>query len=197
MNPQDPNQRPQPTPTPAPQPQAAVPPAQPAAPIVSPATPVTDTTAPVGPRKSRFPKWLRIVFIVLGVIIVFIVAIFLFVGNATKDAQKVSDQFVNDVQAGNTESAYALTSDSFRKATSQDQLQQLIEQAGPLLKGDEKITDRSVQKSTGAPETVVLVYTDKTSSATYYIRVQLEKNDNQWQVSGFRSDDKPLSTDLE
>lgn len=149
------------------------------------------------PSKKRFPKWLKIVVIIVLVFIVIIVVAAVTATTATKAPQKVSDQFVNYVQAGDTSAAYALTSKTFQQATTQDQLDQLVKRVGPQLQGEEKVSGRAIEKSTGVPQTAVLVYDVKTSNDTKYIKVELQKSGDVWQVINFRSSDKPLDTTVE
>lgn len=168
-------------------------------------TPSTIQPTPVNPgqsshlsvQKKRIPKWLKIVGIVVLVIIALIVAIVITTTAATKAPQKVSDQFVNEVQAGNANAAYALTSETFKEATSAEQLDDLIQQVGPLLVGEEKVTGRAIQKATGTPQTAVLVYEVETADGTNYMKIQLQKSGDVWQVISFRSDDAPLDTSIE
>ena len=55
---------------------------------------------------------------VIAMIVVIGGGFFLLVNKSTKDAQKVSDQLVTAVQAGDGAAAYALTGPSFRATTS-------------------------------------------------------------------------------
>lgn len=175
----------------------AIPAAQP---VVTPPAAVPGPL-PAPETKKRIPKWLKIVLIVFGCFIALAIIGAVIGGvvavSATKAPQKVSDQFVNDVQSGDTSAAYALTSSSFQGATSQDQLDTLIKRIGPLVQGQEKITGRTIAKSTGIPTTAVLVYSVPTSNGTKYIKTELQKNNSTWQIINFRSDDKPLDTTVE
>lgn len=116
---------------------------------------------------------------------------------ATKEPQKISDQFVNAVQATDSSAAYALTSQSFQQATSSAQLDQVIQRVGPVLVGEEKVSGRAIQKSAGSAQTAVIVYSVQTSNGMKYMRVTLQKNGDAWQVVNFKSDDKPLDTKAE
>ena len=109
----------------------------------------------------------------------------------------MSDQFVNAVQSGNMSEAYSLTSTTFQQATTQEQLDQFVTQVGPLLRGEEKVTGRAIEKSTGIPETAVLVYEIATSNGTKYIKVELQKSGELWRVINFRSAAEPLDAKVE
>jgi hypothetical protein len=147
--------------------------------------------------KKRFPTWLKVLAIILGVLIVLIVAGIMIALKATAAPQKVSDQFVNDVQANDATAAYALTSDSFKKVTTQAQLTDVVAQVSPTLKGDEKVSGRAVYKYSGTPQTAVLVYSVKTSDGTMYIKTELQKSGDTWQVINFHSSKTPLSNAVE
>ena len=175
------------------QPQAPVPQPQPQA-IPVPQAPAYAAPAPT---KKRFPTWLKIVGAVIIVFVVIIIIAAVTATTATKAPQKISDQLVTDVQTGNTSAAYALTSKTFQQATTEDQLDSLIKQVEPSLQGQATVTGRAIQKTSGAPETAVLVYTVKTSSGNMYIKVELQKSGNAWQVINFQPDNKPLDTTVE
>lgn len=149
------------------------------------------------PSKKRMPTWLKVIIAISGVILALIIAAVVAAFSATKAPQKISDQFVNHIQAGDTRAAYALTSDVFRQAATQEQLDDLTAQIGPVLQGEERVTGRYIQKSTGSPPAASLVYEVKTSNGTKYMRVVLQKNADVWQVSNFRSSDTPLEADIE
>lgn len=189
--PPQPPQQPQTTPPVAPQQPQPNYPAQPQ-PVASPQPP-----AYAAPEKKRFPKWLKIVGIIVAIFVVIIVIAAVTATTATKAPQKISDQFVNEVQAGNTSAAYNLTSKTFQDATTQAQLDQLIKQVGPLLQGEEKVSGRAIEKSTGVPQTAVLVYDVETSNGKKYIKVELQKSGDAWQVINFRSSETPLDAEVE
>ncbi|HSX30861.1 MAG TPA: hypothetical protein VLE99_03000 [Candidatus Saccharimonadales bacterium] len=147
--------------------------------------------------KKRMPKWLKIVGVIIIIFIVAIVVAVIVATAATKAPQKVSDQFVNDLQSGNSSAAYALTNQAFQGATTEGQLDSIVQRISPGLQGQEKVTGRAIDKSTGSPETAVLVYTIKTSNGNAYVKTELRKSGNVWQILNFKSDSKPLDTKVE
>ncbi|MEO8104903.1 MAG: hypothetical protein ABI602_01025 [Candidatus Saccharibacteria bacterium] len=159
--------------------------------------PAPTAYAPAAPAKKHIPTWLKVVGVIAGLFVVILVFAAVTAISATKAPQKVSDQFVNDVQSDNASGAFALTSDSFQKATDQQQLDNLIKQAGPALQGEEKVVGRAIHKTTGIPETAVLVYTVKTTNGTKYIKTELQKSGDVWQIVNFKSSSKSLDTTLE
>lgn len=179
------------------QPQDQITSPQPAQQPIPPQQPLPPQPAPVEEKKSRFPKAVKIILIGLALFIVFIVIAIFVATSATKAPQKISDQFVNDVQSSNTSAAYALTSKGFQEATTEEQLDTLVKRVGPVLQGEEKVSGRAIEKSTGSPQTAVLVYEVKTSDGTKYMKVELQKDGNTWQVVNFRSSDTPLEAKVE
>jgi len=200
MQPQEPQlpvepQQPTSVPAPEPQPTPAVQPQ----PVVAPTQPVAASSLPVAelPTKRRFPKWLIVVLSIFAALAVFVAVVSLIAASATKDAQIISDKFIADVQSNSPDSAYSLTSDAFKKATSQDQLSSVITSAGPQLQGKFTITGRNIMKSSTIPETAVLVYSVNTTSGTKYIKTELQKNGNVWQIISFKSSNSALDTAVE
>lgn len=190
MQPESPQQIPVQQVTPAvPQQQAPQPVGTPT--VMSGTLPMSPMSGSVKSQR-HIPKLVKIVLAVIAVIVVLGGVLFVVVGKATKGAQVVSDKFVNAIQAGDIEGAYALTSGSFKKVTSQDQLKSVIDGVGPLLQGDEKITGRNIAKATNAKETVELVYKLKNSTADEYMKTQLQKDDGEWRIVNFQADDKPI-----
>lgn len=125
------------------------------------------------------------------------VGIFVSVMLATKAPQKVSDQFINDIQAGDSSAAYALTTDSFRAATSSAVFEDYVVAIKPLIQGTEKITDRSIQKVSSEASVNIFVYEVKQSDGkTVYLKTELQK-DKDWKVVYFLADDQPLTTKIE
>src|SRR4051794_20674675 len=119
------------------------------------AFPSEPASAPMYPPPSPRPKrkvWkivLIIVAAVVALIVVGIVAIFFLVSGATKDAQKVSDQFVVALQTGDAAGAYALTGPSFRAATSEADTTQLVKQLSTLVTKDKvSPTGKAIHAST-------------------------------------------------
>ncbi|MEO8785074.1 MAG: hypothetical protein ABI221_02015 [Candidatus Saccharimonadales bacterium] len=189
-------QAPIPTEPQATEPTTPVPaPVLPAAPVVpgAVATPPAGTPDPLAqPANKRFPTWLKVVLGIVAALIIVIVAIFVVVGQATKSAAKVSDQFVTDLQADKPSDAYQLASADFRSVTDQDQLSKLFDSVSPALQGKTTITGRAINKG-GGKNTVVIVYSVATSAGTKYMRLTLIlQKDATWKVEGFKSSDTPL-----
>src|SRR5262245_21491763 len=124
----------------------------------------TFSPPPAPPQKKR--RWGLIIGIVVAaivaVIVLFIVGAVLLFNSSTKDAQKVSDQFVTAVQAGDGAKAYALTGPAFREATTEDQLSQLVQQLSTLVTKDKVSPDgKAISASTENGKIAVFTYTLK------------------------------------
>ena len=98
--------------------------------------------SPPPPRKRRTGR--IILLIVGGLITLFVVigvGLFLLVNESTKDAQKVSDQLVGAVQAGDGAKAYALAGPSFRAATTEAELTGLVKNLSTLVTREKSSPD--------------------------------------------------------
>jgi len=185
---------------PQPTPDAAATPA-PSAPEATPVTPAEPTATPVAPApKKGLPKWVVILLSVIGGLVVLgaiaIAILFTVLGNALEKPVTVSNQFVDAVQANDPSAAYALTSTAFKDATPESSLKSIINRVSTPLKGDEKMTGKSIKAVNGV-NTAEVNYTVENSGKTYYMQVTLKENDGNWQVQGFSSDDAPIKSDLD
>jgi predicted PurR-regulated permease PerM len=144
------------------------------------------------PVNKKFPKWLKIICIVVVVFVLLIVGVFLISHEATENAVKISNKLVTDIQTDNASAAYSLTTAGFKQTSSQAELTQIIGQISPALQGTYKTTSRSIVKIKNQPDEAIIVYTVKTDAGNKYIRVVLQDN-TMWQVLNFRSSNTPLS----
>ncbi len=162
--------------------------------------PAPTFSQPPAPPKRR---WGRIIAIVVAAIIALIIilgaAIFFLVNESTEDAQKVSDQLVTAVQTGDGAAAYALTGPSFRAATTEAQLTELVQNLSTLVTKDKSSpTGKAISASTDNGKIAVFTYTMKgTSGSNVYFKTQIRDEDGRWQVMNFRSSETELTTDVE
>ncbi len=188
MNPQvtpTPPVNPAPNPTPPASPMPASPPVAPVAPL-----------SPIAPdNKKRGPKWIKIVLGLFVGLAVLGGILFFTVMQATKAPQKISDQFVNAIQAKDSTAAYELTSDEFKQATSSQDMQTFVDSIGPKIQGDEKITDRTIQKSAGNATNATFIYTVDTPEGKIYIKTIVQETSGQWRIYNIKTDSNPLTTD--
>jgi len=159
---------------------------------------------PLQPPPRRPKRVRNIILIVLaavvGLIIIFVLAIFLLVNESTEEPLKVSDQLVVAVQQGDGAAAYALTGPSFRAATTEPQLSELVENLSTLV-SKEKVSakQKSINVSSGNGKIAVFVYTmDGTDGGgSIYFKTQIREEAGRWQVMNFRSSRTQLGTDVE
>ena len=150
-------------------------------------------------QRSTLKIVLIVVAAVIAAIVALIVALVLFVSGSTKDAQKVSDQLVTAVQAGDGAQAYALTGPSFRAATKQADLDALLKRLSTLVT-KEKVSPngKAITASTENGKIAVFIYTMKgTSGKPVYFKTQIRDEDGGWKVMNFRSSETKLTTDVE
>ena len=171
------------------------------APEPAPAPPYEEMPPPSQPPKRRTG---RIILIVLGAMFVALVLLiggcFLLVNESTKDAQKVSDEFVAAVQAGDTAKAYSLTSPSFRAATSEADTAEFVKSISALVsKEPVSPTGKAINTSTDNGKIAVFTYKLKPAqgNGTVYFKTQIRDEQGRWQVMNFRSAETALNTDVE
>ncbi len=142
-------------------------------------TPGFNTTQP--PKKSK----MRLV--VAGLIVLFVLAGvggFIAVNKATSAPTSVAEAFVADIQSGNADAAYALTSTEFQKAASKDGFSSLVEHEDNALPDSKaKVVSKEIVKNTaGTTATVVLNIKDDKGSEDYNAKVMLVQQDSKWLV---------------
>lgn len=138
------------------------------------------------PAKKRSVK--KIIGYVALAFVVVIVGVTLLANSATKEPVKVSNQFLNAIQAGNASEAYGLFSSEAKAAVPSDQFDGVVAQAGPILNTEEKMTNKSVKAETGSASTAEVTYEIKgTDGKTYNVVVSLIKEGDVWRVQNFDS----------
>ena len=88
------------------------------------------------PKRRRGKIILIVIAALIALVIVGGLGIFLVVDKSTAEAQKVSDQLITAIQKGDGAAAYALTGPSFRAATTEAQLSELVTNLSPLVTKD-------------------------------------------------------------
>jgi hypothetical protein len=152
-------------------------------------------------RKSHRTRNIILIILagLIGIAILIGVTIWLVVGKSTAEAQKVSDQLITAVQNGDGPAAYALTGPSFREATSEEELTELVTGLSTLVTKDEvSPSGKSINVSTGSGKIAVFTYTmDGTRDGSVYFKTQIRDEEGRWQVMSFRSSETELGTDVE
>ncbi|MDP1719745.1 MAG: DUF4878 domain-containing protein [Candidatus Nanopelagicaceae bacterium] len=138
------------------------------------------------PKKKRSVK--KIVGYVVLAFVVVIVGVTLLANSATKEPVKVSNQFLNAIQAGNASEAYGFFSSEAKAAVPSDKFEGVVAQVGSILNTEEKMTNKSVKAETGSASTAEVTYEIKgTDGGTYNIIVNLIKEGDIWKVQNFDS----------
>ncbi len=144
-------------------------------------------------NKSVKQKWStkKKIIVIVGGVVAFFVLIFLVASLATSAPLKVSDEFIDDIQANNASAAYDLMSSEAQIATSSQDFTSVVEKISPILTGEAKNTDKSVTAETGSDPKAEILYEIKGNDGlTYQISVQLVQKDGRWLVQGFDSKTK-------
>jgi hypothetical protein len=164
-----------------------------------PAPALTDFAPPPSRPKRRRKVILIVIAAVVALIIVGGLGIYLVVNQSTKDAQKISDQLVTAVQKGDGAAAYALTGPSFRAATTEAQLGELVTNLSTLVTPEKNSANsKAISVSTDNGKIAVFLYTMKGKSGDpIYFKTQIREEDDRWVVMSFRSSQSKLSTDIE
>jgi hypothetical protein len=160
----------------------------------------TYSPPPAPPRKrSTLKIVLIVVAAVVAVFIALIIGLFVLVNESTEDAQKVSDDLVTAVQAGDGPKAYALAGPAFREATTEADMTAIVEQLAPLVTKDKASpSGKAINASTENGKIAVFTYTLKGSSGgSIYFKTQIRDEDGSWKVMNFRSSETELDTEVE
>jgi hypothetical protein len=154
---------------------------------------------PARPKRKAWKIVLIIAAAVLALIVIAVVGLVLLVSGATKDAQKVSDRFVVAVQTGDAAGAYALTGSSFRAATTEADMTQLVNQLSTLVTKDKvSPTGKAINASTDSGKVAVFTYKLKGAGrGPVYLKTEIRDEDGGWKVLNLRSSESPLNTDVE
>ncbi|MDO8265578.1 MAG: DUF4878 domain-containing protein [Candidatus Saccharibacteria bacterium] len=140
------------------------------------------------PTKKKFYQktWGKVL---IGIVVV-IGGLVIFTMQATSAAVKVSNQFLNAMQAGDGATAYSLFSSEAKDSVDSDEFETVVDQVGPILNTKEKIVERSIEAETGESSKATIVYDIKgTDDKNYKVAVELTKEDGNWKVLNFDSDE--------
>ncbi|MFZ2228157.1 MAG: hypothetical protein WA090_04080 [Candidatus Nanopelagicaceae bacterium] len=147
---------------------------------------VSQSIGEAKPVKKRNIK--KVIGYVVLALVVLVVGVTLLANSATKEPVKVSNQFLNAVQAGNASEAYGLFSSAAQDVVPADQFDVVVAQVGPILNAEEKMTNKSVEAETGSASTSEVVYEIKgTDGKTYNVTINLIKEGDVWRVQNFDS----------
>ncbi len=146
---------------------------------------VDDQNVSTKPKKSGVGTAVKVILVVIGAFIALIVALALFAISSTSEAVNVSKEFISAVQTGNTQGAYALTSEEFRAVTSHKDLKQVVDNVwDPRLPSTEpSISSReiSVSSESSSASRVVAEWKNQDGSKIAFV-VTLVETDSGWKV---------------
>jgi len=146
-------------------------------------TPPTYQSTPAQPPKKRIIGWLLGgLIVVVALVVSALFGLRILQAQPTKAPQRVSDQFISDLQKDDPVGAYGLTSASYQKTYSDVYFKKIVDQVSKGLQGPTSVTERKVTKTT--PPQAVVVYKIPTQYTTQYIKVTLE-NTTTWRVTSF------------
>ena len=122
--------------------------------------------------------------------VVLFIIIFVAANAATSAPAKVANSFLSYVQTQNGEAAYTLLSNEAKGAFEREEFVDAIKEIGPVLSGKPDMQSKAVQGETGSAATAEVVYLVQGSdSKTYEITINLIKEDGEWKVEEFNSEE--------
>ena len=158
---------------------------------------VRSSAIPSGAAPKKKRGCLRKILIGLAVLIALMSAGVFWLFKATAGAEKEAHAFVNEVVAGDVDTAYARTAGSFRETYSKLDFTTGVEANSTALDGaNVSSLGRFISSKSGCASRAVITYRLRTSSSTSYARIVLEKVDSKWKVSKSTFTDAEPTTDL-
>ncbi len=147
-----------------------------------------DKSATKSAKKEPMPTWLKVALGLAGAAVALVVLVLVIASMATSGAAKVSDEFIDSLQAGDGDTAYSLLSSEVKAVAPEDEFAAFVAQVGPILSTDENKTSQEVEKNDGVETALVTYEITGTDGIDYLIGVELVKEDGEWKVSNFDSD---------
>lgn len=145
---------------------------------------------PTGTKK-KMPKVLKIMLFVVAGFVALIVGMGILFFSASSGATKASDEFLNALQAGEGATAYNLFSTDAMEIVPEDQFIAVVDQIGPILNTEEKKISTEISAETGSDTEALVVYEiEGTDDLTYVFAITMVKEDGEWKVLNFDSDEK-------
>ncbi|MBI3984111.1 hypothetical protein HY346_02315 [Candidatus Microgenomates bacterium] len=133
-------------------------------------------------------KGKRLVLYIVVVIVAFVIMLFVFVNTATSEAVKVSNKFLDNIQAGAAPAAYELFSTEAKAQVTANDFTGLVGQIGPILNTQEKTTGKEIAGEAGQAATAKVTYEiTGTDGRNYELVVNLIKANEVWRVLNFDS----------
>lgn len=151
--------------------------------------PAPAPVGPVAPNKKWSIKKIVLVAIIAAVVIL---GLMLFAANrVTQGAVNTSNKLINAIQAKDSSTAYALFSDDAKQTITPADFKTIVDQIGPILNTQEKMTSKEVKAASGKSTTGKVVYSIQgTDKVNYAFTVNLVRVDGVWRVQNFDSSKK-------
>lgn len=147
--------------------------------------------------KKPMPKALKIILIVVAALIAFVAIILVVASAATKEAVQTSNRFFDSIQAGEGETAYAMLTQEVKDSVTEEDFLGMVDQIGPILNTDEKTISREVNKNDSKETGTVVYEVDGTDGLKYTVTVKLVKDNGQWMIENFSSNNTDSNTNAE
>jgi hypothetical protein len=140
---------------------------------------------------SAMEPWKKATIAIVALLVAIVVGVVLVVNFATSAPVRASNAFVNNIQARDSNTAYAQMSAAAQATITRSDFKTLIDQIGPILNTEEKMKNKEVVGRAGSPATAKVEYEiTGTDSVTYIFTVNLIKDNGNWKVQNFVSDRK-------
>lgn len=149
-------------------------------------------------KKSKIPRWLKILLIAMAAVIILFIGLVLFVNNTTKEVADKASTFTSYLVKNDVADAYAMTSKGFKASTTQDQLKQYFDQLYQVFgNGEIKLAEKQIATSTETGNNGVVIFTINKDGKTYWAKIQLIKEDGEWRVINFATSQNKLEAKIE
>jgi hypothetical protein len=138
----------------------------------------------------RLARVVMILLVGLGLAILFFMAVHI---SDDQRAHTAAQQFVQAIQQGDADKAYAMGGPAFRQATTEAQLKQMFEQVRPFMNGAriEETDSYYAVSDRGEPRTII-VYTATKGQKPTYIRLVMDRQKGIWKVHSVLTNNQPL-----
>jgi len=136
-------------------------------------------------KKTNWWKGLSKIKKIVIVVVVVIVGIFVIALTATNEVSKTSNDFVNKILHGYSNSAYDMLSSESQKTVSKDDFAKIVSTMESILEDKASQKSKSVEGETGSSAKGQVLYEIKGSDGTYTLTVNLVKEGDEWKVLNF------------
>lgn len=160
---------------------------------------VTPIKAPETQKNRTKQKWSlkKLLLVIAGSIIIFILALVAIVNISTSAPVKVSDELVAAIQSNDSTAAYKLLSDDAKATISSDDLKTVVAQVSPILTGKPDLQSKEIKSGTSGSNTANVIYEiEGNDNITYKFTVNLIETNGNWKVLNFESEKMYSATNI-